>query len=486
MRLGFRIFLLYLAIFAVCFYYATDWIWTTLRTRYLESVEEPLVDAANLIAAQVEREMARPDFSYAALQSTLTRAHARPLAAQIYGLDKRAVDLDLYLTDATGQVLLDTRRPSAVGEDYSTFHDVSLTLAGQYGVRTSRRDPADPFSTVLYIGAPIYRDGKIVGVLTLAEPTVSIEAFLHLARPAFVRAGLLTLCIVALLSLAVSYGLTGPIRRLARYAEGIHQGKHPPFPRLGRSEIADLGEALRRMQETLEGRRYAEEYVTTLTHELKSPLSAIRGAAELLQDEEMPPLERARFVANVRTESERIAQIVERMLDLAKLENRREKPEMEEVDLNALLRTVAESHAAQLAQRGVEMKISAAEGLTVAGNPFLLHQAVENLVQNAIEWSPEGGTVTASAEVAGDRVHISVTDNGPGIPEFALDRIFDRFYSLARPDTGRKSTGLGLNFVREVARSHGGTIRVENRIPNHPDQGAIAELVLPWQSHPPA
>ena len=94
--------------------------------------------------------------------------------------------------------------------------------------------------------------------------------------------------------------------------------------------------------------------------------------------------------------------------------------------------------------------------------------------------------MTAAAEVAGDRVHISVTDNGPGIPDFALDRIFDRFYSLARPDTGRKSTGLGLNFVREVARSHGGTIRVENRVPNHPDQGAIAELVLPWQSHSPA
>ena len=67
--------------------------------------------------------------------------------------------------------------------------------------------------------------------------------------------------------------------------------------------------------------------------------------------------------------------------------------------------------------------------------------------------------MAVGAEVAGDRVHLSVTDNGPGIPDFALDRIFDRFYSLARPDTGRKSTGLGLNFVREVARSHNGTSR---------------------------
>ncbi len=479
MKLGFRIFLLYLAIFSVCFYYATDWIWTTLRTRYLESVEEPLVDAANLMATQVEREMARPDFSYAALQRSLSRVRTRPLSARIYGLEKTMVDLEVYLTDRNGRVRLDTRRPSAVGADYSTFRDVSFTLAGKYGVRTSKRDPADPFSTVLHIAAPIYRAGRIVGVLTLAEPTVSIEAFLHLARPAFVRAGLLTLGVVALLSLAVSYGLTGPIRRLARYADGIHQGKHPPFPRLGNSEIADLGQALRRMQETLEGRRYAEEYVTTLTHELKSPLSAIRGAAELLQDERMPPGQQARFVANVRTESERIAQIVERMLDLSRLENRRETPEMETVDLAALLRTVAESHEPLLAQRGVRMNLSTPEKLTISGNPFLLHQAVENLVQNAIEWSPEGGTVAVSAQAGSAALTIAITDEGPGIPDFALDRIFERFYSLSRPDTGRKSTGLGLNFVREVARTHGGTVRVENRVAGSPEKGAIAELVLP-------
>ena len=121
-------------------------------------------------------------------------------------------------------------------------------------------------------------------MLTVVEPTASIDAFLHLARPAFVRAGLLTVGIAALLSLALSYLLTRPIDRLARYADGIRLGKRPPFPKLGRTEIADLGLALRRMQEALEGRQYAEEYVQTLTHELKSPLSAIRGAAELLQE----------------------------------------------------------------------------------------------------------------------------------------------------------------------------------------------------------
>lgn len=474
MKLGFRMFLFYLAIFSACLYFTTDWIWTTLRSRYLESVEEPLADAANLLASVVEHEMARPDFAFTELEAPLARAHSRVLSARIYDLEKTAVDLQLYITDAAGRVVLDTRQPPAVGEDYSQKRDVNLTLDGRYGARASRRDPNNPFSTALYIGAPIYRDGRVNGVLTLAEPTVSIDAFLQLARPAFVRAALLTIAVVALLSLAVSYLLTRPIDRLARYADGIRLGKRPPFPKLGRTEIADLGQALRRMQEALEGRNYAEEYVQTLTHELKSPLSAIRGAAELLQ-EEMPPQQQARFVANIRHEAERIARIVDRMLELARLENRREKPEMEPVELSALVRTVVESHEPLLASKDVKIEIVVPDRLTLNGNAFLLHQALENLVQNAIEFSHRGGVVSVTVAAERDRVTMSVTDEGPGIPEYALDRIFERFYSLGHPDTGKKSTGLGLNFVREVAKSHGGTIRVSNRA----EGGVVAELTLP-------
>ena len=474
MKLGLRIFLFYLAIFSVCLYYATNWIWTTLRTRYLESVEEPLVDSANLLAVLVEQEMARPDFAFADLESSLARAHSRALSVRIYDFEKSAVDLQLYITDASGKVVLDTRQPGAVGEDYSRFRDVKLTLEGKYGARASLRNPQDPFSTELHIAAPLYRNGRVSGVLTLVEPTVSIDTFLELARPAFVRAALLTIGIAALLGLVVSYLLTRPIHRLARYADGIRLGEHPPFPQLGSTEIAGLGQAMRRMQEALEGRRYAEEYVQTLTHELKSPISAVRGAAELLQ-EGMPAQEQARFIANIRSETARIARIVDRMLELARLENRREKPEMEPVDVSSMVRTVIEGRETLLASKSLGMEIAVPDGLSLTGNAFLVHQALENLVQNAIDFSHRGGTVRVAAAVERDRVTISVADEGTGIPDYALDRMFERFYSLGRPDTGRKSTGLGLNFVREVASSHGGTIRVANR----PEGGVLAELTLP-------
>lgn len=474
MKLGLRIFLLYLALFVGCLALSADWIWSTLRTRYLESLEEPLVDSANLLASLVESEMARPDFSLERLELALAQAHSRGLEARIYDLRKTRVDTQLYLTDAAGTVVLDTRLPSAVGEDYSQYHDVKLTLAGRYGARTSRRDPADPFSTALHIAAPVYRDGRLAGVLTVIKPTVNLETFLALGRPALLRAALLLVGMAALLGLAVSWWLTRPIDRLARYADGIRLGRHPRFPNLGRSEIADLGLALRRMQEALEGKRYAEEYVQNLTHELKSPLSAIRGAAELLQ-EGVPAEQQARFLANIRQESERIARIVERMLELARLENRRERPEMEPVDLGALVRTLAEALEPVLVEKGVRLEPELAERPTVRGNPFLLHQAVENLVRNAVDFSPAGGLVRVAVREEPERVTVAVSDEGPGIPDFALGRLFERFYSLGRPDTGRKSTGLGLNFVREVAKAHGGTIRVGNR----PEGGAQAELTLP-------
>jgi len=111
----------------------------------------------------------------------------------------------------------------------------------------------------------------------------------------------------------------------------------------------------------------------------------------------------------------------------------------------------------------------------VKGDPFLLHQAVSNLIQNAIDFSPADGQIEISAKMNGDRVDFVVKDHGPGIPDYAKEKVFDKFFSLQRPDTGKKSTGLGLNFVKEVALLHHGEIRLENL----PERGLQAMLRLP-------
>jgi len=212
-----------------------------------------------------------------------------------------------------------------------------------------------------------------------------------------------------------------------------------------------------------------------LTHELKSPLSAIRGAAELLHEPSMPPADRTRFVANIERETTRIQELVDRMMELAALESRRGLERTAPVALQPLLEERVASAQAAGALRRISVHLEATTPASVDGDALLLHRAVGNLLDNAIDFSPEGGRIDVGLAVVNRRVDISVRDRGPGIPDYADDKVFEKFFSLARPHSQRKSTGLGLPFVREIAALHGGRITLRNA----DGGGAIAVLSLP-------
>jgi len=145
------------------------------------------------------------------------------------------------------------------------------------------------------------------------------------------------------------------------------------------------------------------------------------------------------------------------------------------VSLSALLNTVVESKHAMLEKERIEIAIQTPQEAFVVGDAFLLHQAVANLVQNAIDFSPTNARIELSVSIMEDRLRLLVRDFGPGVPEYAKAKVFDKFYSLQRPGSGKKSTGLGLNFVKEVATLHNGSIEIANC----PDGGLTAELILP-------
>ena len=474
MRLGTRIFLANLVIFIICFSYPVHWAWQNLRIRYLESVEDPLADQAHMLASLVGIQMETGRFRPDEFPKVFEKINQRPVSARIYQLNKRGVDMEVYITDSKGKVIFDSRDKNHIGEDYSRWRDVKLTLQGQYGARTTRKDPNDPASPVLYVGAPIMVNDRIAGVLTVAKPTATINDMLKGARPLFVKVfGVSALTAVVLMFL-VSYALALPIRRLTRYADDITDGQRVPLPPLNTSEIGRMGRAFEKMREALEGKKYVEEYIHTLTHEIKSPLSAIRGAAELL-GEKMEPEQQARFLSNIRNEAGRIQDIVDRMLELSTLENRKILDKKERVSLPSLVKMVLESKQAILVRKRIETSLPALPEGAVEGDMFLLHQAFANILQNAIDFTPRGGRIELSGFVADGSFHFNVRDFGPGIPEYARQKIFDKFFSLQRPDTGKKSTGLGLNFVREVALLHHGSIAVEN----DPGGGVSAALTLP-------
>jgi len=278
-----------------------------------------------------------------------------------------------------------------------------------------------------------------------------------------------------LFSVLVAAWMSQPIKRLTRYAHDVREGKRVPMPPLDRSEIGEMGTAFERMRESLEGKNYVEHYVQTLTHEIKSPLAAIREAAELLEEEHMELEQQARFLANISSEANRIQDFVERLLELSALENLKILEEREKRVFHTLVKKVLEAKEALLTKKGLTVGCQIPSDVVVEGEPFLLHQAVSNLVQNAIDFSPAQGRIELTRVTNQERFVFTLRDQGPGIPDYAKSKVFDKFFSLPRPDTGKKGTGLGLNFVREVAVLHKGKVALDNC----PEGGACATLTLP-------
>ena len=474
MKIRTRILIGFLFLYAAGSYLVMDLVVNDIRPRYLEAVEESLNDTAHLMAALIESGTNGGAIDVSGLGRIFAKVSQKKISARIYGLTKTDINIQAYVTDARGVVLYDSKGGRSVGRDFSRWNDVYRTLRGRYGARSSRSVPRDPSTGALYVSAPITRDGRIIGAVTAVKPEDSVTLFMNLARRKIITIGVISCAAFIALGWLLSLWINRPIMKIVAYVTSLHGGRGSALPKLTAPEIRLLGDAFEEMRRELEGRRYIERYLQTLTHELKSPLSSIRGAAELLE-EDLDDVQRRRFYRTIAAESLRIDSIIERLLRLASLENRTGPREVEDILLSGLVDEVLESLLPLFEQGEVRVEAHIAGSHRVTGEKFLVAHAVLNLVKNAIRFTPGGGAVRVSSRVDENFTVIAVTDSGSGIPAFALERIFDRFYSLPGRD-GRRGTGLGLPFVREVAHIHGGWAEVEN---NAGGPGVTATLAFP-------
>lgn len=460
MSLGIRIFLAYVLFIGLAGYFVLNTVMEEIRPGVRQSTEETLVDTANLMA-----EILRDDFKAGTLSQNrwpqLLRSYGeRQPAATIWGLPKNQVNHRIYVTNANGIVVLDSSGV-AVGQDYSRWNDVYLTLRGHYGARSTRNDPDDPASSVMHVGAPIRDNGRIIGVVTVAKPNSSLQPYIDRTERRLLAYGAGLIGLGLLLGALLSWWLSAALRRLTRYAQAVSQGRRVEVPHYRGGEFEQLAGAVEHMRTQLEGKAYVERYVHTLTHELKSPLAAIRGAAELLQSD-MPAVQHQRFVSNIDSESVRMQQLIERLLNLAQVEQRRGLEDIVAVPLAALVNELLEARGGWIESRQLCVERHIPVDLTLTGEAFLLRQALGNLLENALDFTPAEGLLRINAERLGSRVEIRLFNQAEPIPDYALPRLSERFYSLPRPGTGRKSTGLGLNFVEEVVQLHGGEFGIGN------------------------
>lgn len=471
MKIGLRILLGYFLIVGLAAWFVLNVFVEEVKPGVRETLEDTLVDTAQLLAELVSDDMRNGTLEHSALAQRMRDYAQRSVDIKISGVKKASLDYRVYITNDAGIVVFDSEGRD-VGRDYSRWNDVYRTLRGEYGARSTRADPIDDASSVMHVAAPVRDGGRIIGVLTVAKPIATVQPFVERSQQKILRRSVILLIGSLLIGLAFAYWLSHSLRTLQRYAASVEAGEKVVLPALGNNEIGALGRALEGMRNKLEGKEYVEQLMHTLAHELKSPIAAIQGSAELLR-EEMPVSERGLFLTNILEQNARQRQLIDKLLALVKVEKQQHLANVDRVDLADLATQCHTDCAAALRARSLHLTLES-EHLVIRGEHLLLRQAVGNLLDNAIDFSPTGGVIAVRVHRDGDRAAIVIHNDGAPIPTYASERLFERFYSLPRGHGGR-STGLGLPFAREVAALHGGSVNVEN----DPAGGIVARLYLP-------
>ncbi|MEM7350029.1 MAG: ATP-binding protein [Acidobacteriota bacterium] len=355
--------------------------------------------------------------------------------------------------------------------------EIRDALAGRYG-RATRISP-EGRSLTLYSAIPIRSDGEVVGAVLVSKSTFQILTALYDLRLSTFQVVLGSVAAAVVLSLLVSTTIARPLRQLRKESQalldrrGRLKGSFKGSRRL--DEIGDLSRALAELTRRLEGHiRFIESFASDVSHEFKNPLASIRNATELLEDIE-DPAERQRFIGMAQRDIARLEHLLSGVRDITRIDAESDDQPVERIDLSTLLTGLIERYQTQ-PQRATHCQLSLPQGqLAVAADPERLSRVFENLLDNAISFSPPEGEILVELASRDDEAIVAIRDHGPGIPQEHLERIFSRFFSYRRNGSAEGHTGLGLAIVKAIVEGYGGKVRAMN----HPEGGAIFETALP-------
>jgi two-component system, OmpR family, sensor histidine kinase ChvG len=369
-------------------------------------------------------------------------------------------------------------RETLDGHDSNDRHapEVAAALAGRYGAAT--RPTPGQRSLTLYSAVPVRHGDAVVGAVVVSQSTFRILHALYDVRLRIFRVVVASLVVAAVLTTIVATTIVKPLVRLRGAAATMAERRRPPaggFPGAERrDEIGDLARALDDVTERLSGHiALLEAFAADVSHEFKNPLAAIRSAAETIEQCD-DPAERSRFVSLMIRDVGRLERLVSGLRELARIDRQLEQSEVQRLDVSALLRTVVDGMALGTS---IPIRLHLPEGhaCSVAGDQQSLMQVFDNVLANAVSFSPADGAVDVSVVAEGETCLVAIDDCGPGIPEAHRERIFERFFTYRPDEERREHLGLGLAIARRMVEGHGGTILARNRA----EGGARFEVRLP-------
>ncbi|MFD1253718.1 Alkaline phosphatase synthesis sensor protein PhoR [Devosia equisanguinis] len=336
---------------------------------------------------------------------------------------------------------------------------------------------------VVSVAVPVQRLRAIVGVILLSTAPGDIDSVVTQERWSILRIALIAAAVQIALSLLLAGTIAGPMRRLSAAAERVQTAGNAraEIPDLTDrpDEIGHLSYALRRMTDALYNRIEAiERFAADVAHELKNPLTSLRSAVETLPLAKKPE-DRERLNAIIQHDVKRLDRLITDISSASRLDAELARESAEAVDVEKLAEAMVAIQRDVAAGRDVNVVMGKRLGkgsTTISGHESRLAQVFANLIDNAVSFSPPGGTVSVAVSTEGDSMQVTVTDEGPGITG-DVTRIFQRFYT-DRPETESfgNHSGLGLSISKQIVDAHKGTIRAHNRTDR---SGAVFTIVLP-------
>ncbi len=374
----------------------------------------------------------------------------------------------LRILDAGGHVVGDSLG-GKTGYTLASRPEVKAALAGKAGQAT-RTDEHGRHAT--FVAEPILENKRVVGVAYAESSTFSLLTLLRDYWAQLLAVTVFYIIAILVMAEVVSRWLILPLAHLeratAKFAAGDFSARVVPEGPYETRELADqfngmADEISRAMKDLRAEERRKSHFVSDVSHELRTPLTSIRGAAEtLLEDEDVPPDMRDRFLATIVSESDRLGRLANDLLTLERIEGATGELPLGRVDLWELVLHTVRTLEPLMEERGVRVDVDG-DTTWVLGERDRLQQVVANLVDNASRMTPAGGTVGVSVTTADRRARVAVADQGPGMADEDLNRVFDRFY---RADKSRDrlsgGAGLGLSIVRAIVERHGGRVYARN------------------------
>jgi len=435
--------------------------------------------AKGLIEGYLVRAQRQSLLRQARIIEEVARAYPRgrwdPATRRFVRLASRLVDADVTVVAPDGTLLGGSPRSD---EALPVVPSGLVRYAVESGSAASARVEARDGTPVLAVVVPVGGPGSAPeAALVLSRPLKAVTSASADLAALLIRVGVLGLLLSLALGFAIARSISRPLEELVRVAEEFKRGnlEHRVRSHVG-PDFSRLADALNGMADRIASlleRR--QRFAADISHELRTPVTSIRGFVRALRDGVVPDKDVPRYLRIIDGETTRLARLIDDLLQLSRLEAGRLDLRRTEIDPGELLEEAGERFREQAESWGVRLSVEHDEGLpAVKADPERIDQILDNLVVNALRHVERGGNVTLEGRLREGSVELLVRDDGPGIPPEDLPFVFERHFR-GRESTGMGGLGLGLAIARELARAHGGDVRAEN----HPAGGSVFTVVLP-------